>query len=220
MVIKMDLLRELALLKDPGGMFIVKHHLNVYYYSRVIARAMAPGMTDIVETAAMWHDIGKIGMIEDILGKPGKLTDEEWLVMKTHPTLGAELVRKFAASVNGGCGLNKQEMDEVVLVILCHHERWDGNGYPNGLKSEEIPLAARIIAVADAYDAMTAGRPYKAAVSRKEALTEIMSCAGSQFDPGVAEIFVKLLEEGEANGRKNEESEENEVKKIVALQGK
>lgn len=130
---------------------------------------------------ATLHDIGKVTISEEILTKPGKLNDEEWETIKDHTRKGYSI----AAST--------EEFSAVAEGILHHHERWDGDGYPHGLAGKEIPLLSRIISIVDAFDVMTNGRPYKSALSKEEALKEIEDCAGSQFDPVLAEKFVQLI---------------------------
>jgi len=127
------------------------------------------------------HDIGKITIEEEILTKPGTLTDKEWQIMKSHTERGY----KIASS--------SEEFSVVAEEIYSHHERWDGTGYPRGLKEREIPYLARIITIIDAYDVMTNDRPYSKAISKKDALKEIKDCAGSQFDPELADIFIKMM---------------------------
>jgi HD-GYP domain-containing protein (c-di-GMP phosphodiesterase class II) len=116
------------------------------------------------------------------LTRKGPLTAEEWKIIKKHPETGYRIVRATG------------KPDEVADEILSHHERWDGSGYPQGLKGEEIPLLARITAIADAYEVMSAGRVYKKAMSKHEIIAELKRCAGSQFDPELTEIFLLLLE--------------------------
>lgn len=124
------------------------------------------------------HDIGKIAVDTTILDKPGRLNDWEWEEMKKHPETGYRILSASA------------EYAPIAQDILCHHERWDGTGYPQGLKGNDIPWRARVIALADAYDAMTGERPYRKSLTEKEAVAEIMRCAGSQFDPELAKTFV------------------------------
>jgi HD-GYP domain-containing protein (c-di-GMP phosphodiesterase class II) len=135
-----------------------------------------------MQIAGLMHDIGKIGVPEMILNKSESLTTTEWEKMKRHPEIGYRIL------------LSTQEYSEVAEFILAHHERWDGRGYPRGLKGEAIPLEARIICIADSYDAMTTKRPYKDGMARAEAIKEIVSCSGTQFDPGLVEILVAVLE--------------------------
>jgi ribonuclease P protein subunit RPR2 len=137
------------------------------------------------------HDVGKVGIPESILCKPGPLTDEEYEVMKTHPLIGVQIVAPIAFLGN------------AVEVIRCHHERWDGRGYPDGLAGEGIPLAARIFSVCDTFDAMTSDRPYRRALPFDSAVEEIDRCGGTQFDPEVVRLFVEMcaeLRDGAAAG--------------------
>ncbi|HQP91570.1 MAG TPA: diguanylate cyclase [Candidatus Omnitrophota bacterium] len=138
---------------------------------------------DNVRRAAMLHDIGKIGISDAILLKPGKLTPEEFEVVKKHPVIGADIV-----SVAGF-------LKDIVALILCHHERWDGTGYPRGLKGEEIPLGARVLAVVDVYEAITADRPYHKAISKDEAIKILKEGAGTQFDERIVKVVIDILGE-------------------------
>ncbi|TNF08800.1 MAG: diguanylate cyclase [Bacillota bacterium] len=124
------------------------------------------------------HDIGKIAIDDAVLNKPGKLTQEEWEQIKRHPEIGYRILS------------STPEYAEIAQDILCHHERYDGNGYPRGLKGDEIPIRARIISLADAYDAMISDRPYRKALTHEEAIEEIIRCSGTQFDPKIVDIFV------------------------------
>ncbi|ADQ13802.1 PAS domain S-box protein [Halanaerobium hydrogeniformans] len=136
---------------------------------------------DKLSLLAKLHDIGKTTISEEILTKPGKLNQKEWEIMKTHPKMGFKI-----ASASS-------EFAVVAEEILSHHERWDGSGYPRGLKGEEIPYLARIISIIDAYDVMTNERPYTKAINEIDALAEVKRCAGSQFDPQIAEEFIAML---------------------------
>ena len=127
---------------------------------------------------SMLHDIGKIGIPEHILHKPGKLTDEEWIIMRKHAEIGHRIA------------LASPELHSIAPYILTHHERWDGGGYPNGIKGEEIPLLARILSIVDAYDAMTQDRIYRSGMSKEAAIIELRRCAGSQFDPTLVDLFI------------------------------
>jgi len=134
-----------------------------------------------IRIAGLMHDIGKIGIDEKILNKPQALDDDEWKEIKKHPEIGYRILNSAT------------EFSEIAGDILSHHERWDGKGYPNGLIGEEIPLRARIIAVADAFDAMTVGRTYRAARSEEAAAQEIARSSGTQFDPQIARVFIELV---------------------------
>lgn len=127
------------------------------------------------------HDIGKVAVPDEILQKPAALTPEEWGIMEQHPEVGYHITR----SINS--------LSSIAEAVLSHHERWDGSGYPRGLKGDTIPVLSRILAIADAYDVMVNGRQYKQAMTRDEALTEIKRCAGTQFDPTLVDLFVKVV---------------------------
>ncbi len=132
---------------------------------------------------AMLHDIGKVGIPDAILNKPGPLTPEERNVIQTHPAIGHRIAKTVP------------ELSQVADYIFAHHEHWDGGGYPRGLRGAEIPIASRIIAVVDAYDVMFSGRNYRAARTQDEAIAELERCAGTQFDPEIVGIYVRLLRE-------------------------
>lgn len=134
-----------------------------------------------LKVAGLFHDIGKISIDGELLNKPGALTPEEWIEVKGHPESGYRILNSIA-----GMGI-------IAEAVLSHHERWDGSGYPRGIKGEHIPFMSRIIAVADAYDAMISVRPYRLPLSRKEALEELRRCAGTDFDPKVVAAFLRLI---------------------------
>lgn len=136
---------------------------------------------DDLELLSMLHDIGKVGIDDRILNKPGRLTTDEWELMKKHSEIGYRIA------------MSTPELEHIAGYIMHHHERWDGTGYPKGLKGQQIPLSARILAVADAYDAMTEDRVYRSALTPESALEEIERCAGAQFDPDIAHLFAELI---------------------------
>lgn len=162
-----------------------EHAERLGQLSRTIGEMLNLPQKNLVELElfSMLHDIGKVGIDDHILNKPGKLTDEEWVVMKKHPEIGYRIA------------MSSPELEQIAEYILSHHERWDGNGYPLGLKGEKIPLLSRILAVADAYDAMTEDRVYRKALSKQEALSEIERNAGTQFDPVIAQKFITSLKD-------------------------
>jgi HD-GYP domain-containing protein (c-di-GMP phosphodiesterase class II) len=129
------------------------------------------------------HDVGKLGVSEEVLAKPGRLDDRELAQIREHPKLGARILLRVAA------------LRGALPYVLYHHERWDGGGYPSGRAGEEIPLEARVLAVADAFDAMTSDRPYRQALDLDEALAEVERCAGTQFDPEIVRVFLELFAE-------------------------
>jgi len=136
---------------------------------------------EMLEFAALLHDVGKIGIPDAILKKTEPLTRDEWNSIHLHPYQSAQMVKPV------------EPLQRIVPWIYHHQERWDGSGYPDGLKGERIPLASRIIAVADAFNAMTTDRPYRKAKSREEAIEELRRRAGTQFDPQVVEVFLELV---------------------------
>jgi len=165
------------------------HSRRVHGYALATAREYGMAEADIpdLEHGVLLHDIGKIGIPDAILLKPGRLTPEEWQTMRRHPEIGKRLIEGIAF------------LRGAVPIVYCHHEKWDGSGYPRGLKGDDIPLGARIFSVVDAFDAMTFDRPYSKAIPFDAAQAEIKRCAGSHFDPGVVEAFLRvpdaLLEE-------------------------
>ena len=141
-----------------------------------------PDHIRILEFGARLHDIGKVRVPDHILNKPGPLDDEEWAVMKKHPSVGARILRGIS------------HLQPAMPYILYHHERWDGTGYPEGLKGREIPIEARLLAIADVYDAITTRRPYHPAQSYEEVVEILKSESGKHFDPDLVPIFINALE--------------------------
>jgi HD-GYP domain-containing protein (c-di-GMP phosphodiesterase class II) len=138
----------------------------------------------IVLLSALLHDIGKVGVPDAILRKPDKLSDEEWVEMRKHPEIGRQILEQVGGAFT-----------HISTIVAAHHERWDGSGYPNALAGEDIPLAARIVTVVDAYDAMTERRVYREPVKDEVARAELRRCAGQQFDPRVVDAFLETLDE-------------------------
>ena len=158
------------------------HSQRVVRYTNAIARRMGIDEQDLAEIArgALLHDIGKIGVPDAILLKPGKLDASEWEEMRRHPDIGFQILRGIPF------------LRIPAEIVLSHQERWDGRGYPRGLKGEEIPLGARIFAVADTLDAMTSDRPYRKGTTFAVARAEVVRCSGTQFDPEVVQAFVRI----------------------------
>lgn len=169
---------------------LAHHGRSVGAFCAVTARELGleNQAVERVALAGELHDVGKVGVAEEILRKPEPLSTEEWEQVMRHPQIGADL-------------LVSSNLDDIAAWVLAHHERPDASGYPHGADEDEIPLEARIIAVADAYDAMRTDRVYKPALSHAEAATELRKCAGSQFDPEVVEAFLRGLDRVETVGR-------------------
>ncbi|MDI6707274.1 MAG: HD-GYP domain-containing protein [Bacillota bacterium] len=164
-----------------------RHMYNVAVLSRKLGSryGLAGKEMKLLEMAAGFHDVGKKYISGRILFRKGELTPGEYEIIKMHPVIGADILRKDGFDQG------------VVEAVRHHHERWDGTGYPDGLKGEEIPLYSRIISIADAYDAMVSGRPYKKDVSPLKALNEILRCSGTQFDPELVKLFLTIQKEDE-----------------------
>jgi HD-GYP domain-containing protein (c-di-GMP phosphodiesterase class II) len=162
-----------------------EHSLRVVRYSLALGQALTLHPQDLadVELGAMLHDVGKIGIPDAILRKPGPLDEAEWAMMRRHPQLGYDILRGV------------EFLAPALPIVLHHHEKWNGGGYPHGLRGEEIPLAARIFAIADAFDAMISLRPYKKPFPPVEALARIRQDSGSHFDPELAAVFTRLFAE-------------------------
>ncbi len=162
-----------------------EHARRLIRYTYLIGQSLKlkDKQLDELELLSTLHDIGKIGISDLILNKPDKLSEEEWVEMKKHPEIGYRIA------------MSTSELAPIAEYILFHHERWDGTGYPQGLKGEEIPLLSRILAVADAYDAMTEDRPYRKALSKEKACQELRLNAGAQFDPDIVEVFLMELDQ-------------------------
>jgi len=182
-----DTIRRLVLaaeLKDPDT---ARHIMRISRYSVVLAKAlhMSPGETEVLGHAVTMHDVGKIGIPDAILFKRGALDAEEKKVMESHTLIGSRILADSPSEL----------MQQGHVVALSHHERWDGNGYPRRLRGEQIPLAGRICAVVDVFDAMTTTRPYRPAYSPDEALETMRRGRGAHFDPGLLDLFMDRLDE-------------------------
>jgi ribonuclease P protein subunit RPR2 len=175
--------RSLALVVEAKDAGTGQHIERCRVYGMALLEAM--GLVDEnreAEYGFLLHDSGKVGVPESVLNKPGPLTAAEWRVMRTHPVIGYQLVAAIPFLRAAG------------QVVRYHHEAFDGSGYPEGLRGEEIPLVARAFSVVDAFDAMTADRPYRAALSVDQAVSELERMSGTQFDPEVVRVFGPLCE--------------------------
>jgi putative nucleotidyltransferase with HDIG domain len=180
---------SLASSLDARDDYTAGHSRRVSEYSCVIAEAMNIGGNDldIIRVGALLHDIGKIGVMDNVLRKPGKLTSEELVLVQQHPTIG----RRILEGVRG--------FQAYLSIVELHHENWNGTGYPLHLCDVKVPLCARIVHVADAYDAMTSARPYRSALGHEEAMREVKRYAGVQFDPEVVQALVRADQMGRIN---------------------
>lgn len=167
-------------LKDP---YTRGHSERVAYYALTLAQRLQKYNEDELEAfyySCLLHDVGKVSLPDTILTKPGKLTPEEYEIVKQHPVVGSEAIKDI------------EKLPNSIDVIRYHHERWDGQGYPDGLEGEEIPLLARVVAIADAFDAMTSDRSYRKAISPEEAYNRILEAEGTQFDPELVQVFKEV----------------------------
>jgi HD-GYP domain-containing protein (c-di-GMP phosphodiesterase class II) len=145
------------------------------------AMHLSPDFRRSLRLGSILHDVGKIGVPDSILLKPASLSEPEWEIMRRHPTIGEQMLRPI------------EFLGPALPIVRHHHERWDGGGYPDGLAKENIPLGARMVAVCDTFDAMVSDRPYRAGSSVVTAIDEILSCAGTQFDPKCARLLVEVV---------------------------
>jgi diguanylate cyclase (GGDEF)-like protein/PAS domain S-box-containing protein len=161
-----------------------EHAMRLTGLCNEAGRIMGLSQSDLndLELFSMLHDIGKIGVNDNVLLKPGKLNEQEWCEMRRHSEIGYRIAQ------------SAPELSHIAEYILCHHERWDGKGYPQGMKGKQIPLLSRILAVADSYDAMVNDRYYRKALSHAAAIEELKRCSGTQFDPDIVNVFLKILE--------------------------
>ncbi len=176
-------IKALAAAIDAKSHYTGSHSARMADLCLDIGRELGLGQVQLnaLELAAHIHDVGKIGTPDYVLSKPGKLSEDEWVDILKHPGMGAD----FLSGID--------ELSEVASAVRHHHEHMDGTGYPDGLKGEAIPILARVLAVADAYEAMTSERPYRPAISSEEALSELQANAGTQFDPVVVDAAIKVI---------------------------
>jgi HD-GYP domain-containing protein (c-di-GMP phosphodiesterase class II) len=162
-----------------------EHSRRLVDLSRKLGKSinLSETMLNDLTVFATLHDIGKIAIPETLLLKKGKLAEKEWEIVKRHSEIGYNITR------------SSHQLGHIAEYILCLHESWDGSGYPQGLKGEKIPILSRIVLIIDAYDVMVNGRPYAAAISKEEAIKELIDYSGKRFDPGFVQIFKKIIEE-------------------------
>jgi HD-GYP domain-containing protein (c-di-GMP phosphodiesterase class II) len=190
--------------RDP---YTAGHSLRVAYYSHTLAIALGLSDQDAesIRIAAQLHDIGKIGIPDLILQKPGRLTPDEYGLIKLHPQIGRRILEKVA------------RFEGLLSVVELHHENQDGSGYPYGLPGNKVPVAARIVHIADSFDAMTSTRSYRSALSLRSAVHEIERNSGTQFDPVIANVFLKLIAAGKIETGSLKVSEDISASRIPAL---
>lgn len=178
-----NIIHALASAIDAKSSWTKGHSERVSDYARALAERMGTGKHEIerLRLAGLLHDIGKIGTYDILLEKAGRLTQDEWELIKLHPSRGCEILEPIP------------EFRDILPAVRHHHERWDGAGYPSGLKGEEIPWMARVLCVADAFDTMTADRPYRPSIGVKNAVQELSYCSGKQFAPDAAKAFIELV---------------------------
>jgi diguanylate cyclase (GGDEF)-like protein/putative nucleotidyltransferase with HDIG domain len=182
---------------DTKDHYTFGHSQRVAEYAAILADSLGldKAHLEILREAALLHDVGKIGIPENILTKTGRLTSEEYCIIKKHVEMSITIIKHLPS------------MNHVVPAVIGHHERWDGRGYPRGLKGENIPLLARCLAITDAFDAMTSSRPYRAALSVSLAISEIKNNMGTSYDPTIANLFIKLIHNGTINIEKNKDKD-------------
>lgn len=181
-----QIVKTLAVVVDAKDSTTGGHIERATAYALALTESVAPSLASdpVIRYGYLLHDIGKVGVPESVLTKPGPLTESEELLMRAHPAIGRRMIAPMAF------------LQGAIPIVECHHERWDGLGYPHGFRGNEIPLPARIFSIADAFDAITHDRPYRAGISAEEAVHELEQHAGTQFDPDLIAAFSELHREG------------------------
>lgn len=184
---RLEIIRRLGLAAEYKDNETGMHVIRISYYCRIMATAIGMNKeeVDLILNASPMHDIGKIGIADNILRKPGRLNDEERAVMERHAEIGAQIIGKH----------DNPLLDMARTVALTHHEKWDGTGYPQGLKGNDIPLAGRIVAIADVFDALVSKRPYKDGWPFEKAVELLQKESGRHFDPMLVNVFVENIDE-------------------------
>ncbi len=184
--------RSMLLALDAKDQYTYQHSTRVAYYSLTLGRELRLDENQLyqLEMAGLFHDLGKIGTPDSILNKPTRLNEDEFEIMKLHPVRSGEILEGF------------KDFKDVAKIVRHHHERFDGRGYPNGLKGEEIPVFSRILLIADTFDAMTSSRAYRKGLSNSIAFAELEEFSGSQFDPGLVSLFIKGMQTEEKKKEK------------------
>ncbi len=175
---------------DCKDAYTFGHSMRVAYFSLVTGReaGLSPEELHELELSALFHDIGKIGTPDAVLNKPARLSEEEFLIMKQHPEKSYEILKEFP------------HFEKIAINAGSHHERFDGKGYPHGLKGEDIPVAGRIILIADTFDAMTSSRTYRKGLPYEVAFEELVQFSGTQFDPNLVKLFIQGMEKEALKG--------------------
>ncbi len=184
---RLEIIRRLGRAAEYRDNETGNHVIRMSHYSQLIGleAGLSDEQAELLLNAAPMHDVGKIGIPDNILLKPAKLDDDEWETMRQHTTFGAEIIGNHSSEI----------LDQARMITLTHHEKWNGKGYPRGLKGKEVPLMCRIIPIADVFDALTSERPYKQAWTSEKAVDVIQKEAGSHFDPALVEAFREVLPE-------------------------
>lgn len=202
---RLDIIRCLGRASDYRDNETGLHIIRMSHYSRILTRALFPqnkGFINLIYNASPLHDVGKIGIPDAILLKPGKFNSEEWEIMKKHTLYGSEIISNEDSKL----------MRIAKEIAITHHEKWDGSGYPAGLKGNDIPMSGRIVAVADVFDALTTIRPYKSAWSVDEAIKYINDESGKHFDPQIVQAFNLVINQFiQIKANYEENSEDNNI---------